>query len=80
MVYRFNDAGDFIDKGDGAGDVIQHGHFTNLLPWIRDVFEELHHSVWDVFESAEMNALIVSELAIAHVTVVLDDLTDVLGR
>ena len=30
QVHGLDDPGDLIDEGDGAGDVVQHGHVTNL--------------------------------------------------
>lgn len=36
--------------------------------------------MWDVLEGAEINSLVVSVLPAGHVTVITDDLTDVLRR
>ena len=66
-------ASDFIDEDNGARGVTEDQYFAKLLPRIRDIFEQLHYSMRDVFESTKMHTLIVPELAIAHITVVLDD-------
>jgi len=42
----------------------------NLFPRARYVLKELHHSVRNVLESTEMNVLVISELVIAHITMV----------
>src|SRR6267154_6255031 len=80
MIYGLNDAGDLIDESDCASDMIEDGNLPDLLPGERNVLEQLHHSVRDVFQGAKVNALIIAKLAIAHVTMVLDDFTDVLRR
>jgi hypothetical protein len=36
--------------------------------------------MWDIFQSPKMNTFVVSELPVAHVTVILDDFAYMLGR
>ena len=45
-----NDPRDFIDEGDGTSDVVQNLDVTDLFPWHRHVFQQLHHSMRHVFQ------------------------------
>ena len=80
MVYRFDNTRDLVDEGDGTGDVVEYWDLADLLPRVRDVLKQLHDRMWYVFEGTKVNTLVVPELAIAHVTMVLDNFADVLGR
>jgi hypothetical protein len=80
MVDGFNDSRDLVHERDCTSDVIKHGNFAHLLPRKWDVFEEFHDSMRNILQSSKVNAFIVTELAITHVTVILDDFTDVLWR
>jgi hypothetical protein len=48
MVYGLNDTRNLIHEGDGSGDVIKHWNFAYLLPWERDVLEQLHDGMGDI--------------------------------
>jgi hypothetical protein len=80
MVYRFNNTRNLVHEGDGSGDVIEHWDFTNLLPWEGDVLEQLHDGMRNIFQRAEMNPLVISELAIGHIPMVLYDFAYVFRR
>ena len=80
MVHRLDDTRNLVDERDGTGDVVEDRDLTDLLPWVRDVLQKLHDRMRDVLESTKMYTFVVAELAVAHVTVVLDDFADVLGR
>ena len=45
----------------------------DLLPWVQAVFEKFYHCMRHVLEGTKMDALVVVEFAVAHVTVILDD-------
>jgi hypothetical protein len=79
MIHRLNDPRDFVDESDCASDVIQNRHLANLLPRIRYVFEKLHDCVRNIFESTKVYAFVVPKLAVAHVTMVFDDLSNMFG-
>ena len=80
MVYGLNDTGNLVDERDSTRDVVEHWHLADLLPWVRDVLQKFHDRMRDVLESTEVNTLIVTELAVAHVTMNLDDFADMLRR
>ena len=80
MVNGRDHLGHLVHKCDGTRDVVQHWHLAHLLPGHRDVLQQLHHRMRDILESAQMHTLLGTELAIAHVAVVLDDLAHMLGR
>ena len=77
MVYRFNNTRNLTHEGDGSGDVIEH---ANLLPWEGDVLEQLHDGMRNISQRAKMNRLVVSKLAIGHISIVLYDFAYVLRR
>ena len=79
MVYGLNDTGNLVDERDSTRDVVEHWHLADLLPWVRDVLQKFHDRMRDVLESTEVNTLIVTELAVAHVTMILDDFADMLS-
>ena len=80
MIDRLNNSWNFIDEGNGARDVVEDRHLANLFPRIWNIFEQLHDGVRDVFEGAEVHALVVSELTVAHVSVIFNDFSDVFRR
>ncbi len=51
-----------------------------LLPWHGHVLQELQHGVGHELECTQIHGLVVTELAVRHVSVVGDDLADVLWR
>jgi hypothetical protein len=51
---------------------IVKGIATNL-PREWNIFQKLQNSMWNVFEGAKMNPLVVSEFSITHVTMILGD-------
>lgn len=53
-VDRLYDPGDLIDKGDGAGDVVQDLHVPDLFPRHRHVLHQLQHRVRHVLQGAEV--------------------------
>jgi hypothetical protein len=67
-----------VDERNGARDVIEHAHVTNLLPRHGHVLDELHDRMWHVFERAQVHALVVTKLSIRHVAVIAHYLTQVL--
>jgi len=36
--------------------------------------------MWDILEGTQVNTFVISELTVTHITVVLDDFTDMLRR
>jgi hypothetical protein len=80
MIHRFNDTGNFVHESDGPGDVIEDWDLAYLLPWEGDVLEQLHDGMRNIFQCAEMNSFVVSELAIGHVTMVLYDFAHMFRR
>jgi hypothetical protein len=79
VIYGLDDAGDFIHESDGTSYVIQDRDFTDLLPRIWYVLEELHYGMRDILERTKMDTLVISELPIAHITMVLDNFPNVFG-
>mmetsp|Transcript_70723 Transcript_70723/g.165866 ORF Transcript_70723/g.165866 Transcript_70723/m.165866 type:complete len:292 (+) Transcript_70723:6412-7287(+) len=67
-------------EGNGPAAVIDSAAVADLLPRHRGVFQELVHGVRKIFESTQIDTLVMTELARRHVSVVLDDLPDVLRR
>mmetsp|Transcript_33281 Transcript_33281/g.109100 ORF Transcript_33281/g.109100 Transcript_33281/m.109100 type:complete len:1053 (+) Transcript_33281:4096-7254(+) len=63
---------------DGTTAVVDRPAIPDLLPWHGHVLEELVDGVRQVLQGAQVDALVVAELARRHVSVVLDNLTDVL--
>ena len=59
-------------------DVVEDFDVANLLPRHGHVLEQLENSVRHVLEGAQIDALVVAELAVRHVAVVADDLAHVL--
>lgn len=80
MINGFNDTRDFVYEGDGASDVIEDGDFADLLPRVGDVFKEFHDSVGHVLECTKVDAFVVAEFPVTHISVVFDNFPDVLGR
>ena len=80
MIDWFNHSWYFVDKGNGARDVVEDRHLANLFPGIRDVLEQLHNGVRNVFQSTEVHSLVVPEFAVAHVAMVFYDLAYVFRR
>jgi hypothetical protein len=78
MIHGLDDSWNFVHEGNCSRDVVQYGDFTDLLPGIRDVLQQFHNSMWNIFQSTEMHTLIVSEFAVTHISMVLDNFTDVL--
>jgi len=77
-IDRLNHSGNEVDEGDGSGDVVDNRHKVDLLPGHWHILEEFQDSMRNVFEGSKVDALVVSILARGHVSVVFDDLTDVL--
>lgn len=83
-----------VHKRDGSRDMVQDRYFSYLLhdrqlhhsrveqstylPRTRDVLQELHYSVRDVLERSQVYTLVIPELPIRHVSMILDDLSNVL--
>ena len=80
VIDGFDNPGNFIDEGNCTSNVVEDWHLSNLLPGVRDVLQQLHDRVWNVLQGTKMNTLVVSELAVAHITMVFDDFADVLRR
>jgi len=51
---------------------------ATYLPRTRNVLQQLHDSVGNVFEGSQMDTLVCPELSIRHVAMVFDDLSNVL--
>ena len=79
-VDGLDDAGNLVDKGDGARHVVERLDVADLLPRHGHVLQQLEHRVRHVLERAQVHALVMAELAVGHVAVVGDDLANVLGR
>mmetsp|Transcript_20333 Transcript_20333/g.60756 ORF Transcript_20333/g.60756 Transcript_20333/m.60756 type:complete len:228 (-) Transcript_20333:172-855(-) len=79
-VDGLNHKRDFVHKGDGPSDVVQHFDVADLLPRHWHVLEQLEHGMRHVLERPEVHALVVPKLAVRHIAVVGNDLPDVLWR
>mmetsp|Transcript_61033 Transcript_61033/g.143984 ORF Transcript_61033/g.143984 Transcript_61033/m.143984 type:complete len:850 (-) Transcript_61033:159-2708(-) len=77
---RLDDLRDFVHERNSARKMIQHVHVANLLPRHGHILQKLEHSVWHVFQRPEVHALVMAKLLARHVTVILDDLSQVLRR
>jgi mRNA-degrading endonuclease RelE of RelBE toxin-antitoxin system len=51
---------------------------STYLPRTRDILQKLHDSVRNVLERSQVYTLVIPELPIRHVSVILDDLSNVL--
>mmetsp|Transcript_20098 Transcript_20098/g.58313 ORF Transcript_20098/g.58313 Transcript_20098/m.58313 type:complete len:589 (-) Transcript_20098:72-1838(-) len=67
-------------ESDRTAAVVNRPAIANLLPRHRGVLQELIHRMRQVLEGAQVDALVMAELACRHVAVILDDLADVLRR
>ena len=63
QVDGFDDPGDLVDEGDGAGDVVKDLAIPDLLPRHRHVLHQFQHGVRHVLEGAQINALVVAEFS-----------------
>lgn len=96
MVDWLNHLWYIVDESDGSRDVIEHRYFSHLLfdissiPWpiscgtylprAWDVLQKLHDSMRDVFEGSQVYTFVIPELLIRHISMILDDLSNVLRR
>lgn len=79
-VHRFDDPWNLIDESDGAGDVVENVHVSNLLPRHRHVFQELQDGMRHVLQRTEVDSFVVTVLPRRHVSVIANNLTQVLRR
>mmetsp|Transcript_42648 Transcript_42648/g.166461 ORF Transcript_42648/g.166461 Transcript_42648/m.166461 type:complete len:380 (-) Transcript_42648:539-1678(-) len=77
-IHWLDHTGDFIHKGQSAGDVIKHVDEPHLLPWHWHILQKLQDRVRNILESPEIDSLIPSKLFRCHITVVLYKLAQVL--
>mmetsp|Transcript_26458 Transcript_26458/g.83860 ORF Transcript_26458/g.83860 Transcript_26458/m.83860 type:complete len:710 (-) Transcript_26458:29-2158(-) len=80
QVHRLNDFLDLRAEGDGTAAVVHRPAVPNLLPRHGDVLQQLVHCMREVLQRTEVDAFVMAELARRHISVVLDDLPDVLRR
>jgi hypothetical protein len=78
MINWLDDSRDLVDESNRARYVIQDRDFANLLPWIWNVLEKFHDSMWNIFESTQVNTFVVPELPVTHIAMVFDNFTDML--
>ena len=50
------------------------------FPWMRDVFEQFHYGVRHVLECTKMDTLVITEFAVADITMALNDFAYMLRR
>jgi hypothetical protein len=60
--------------------MVKNGDFANLLPRERDILQQLHNGVRNIFQGPKVDALVVSELPVAHVSMIFDNFSDVFRR
>lgn len=75
LIHWLDYLGGLVDEGYRTSYVIQDLDSAFLLPGHRHIFQKLENGVWDVFERAQINALVLPESLRAHITVILDDFT-----
>mmetsp|Transcript_67280 Transcript_67280/g.140138 ORF Transcript_67280/g.140138 Transcript_67280/m.140138 type:complete len:884 (+) Transcript_67280:4960-7611(+) len=75
-----DDFRDFVHKRDCSSQMVKNVDVSNLLPWHRHVLQQLQDRVRHIFQCPEVNALIVTELLARHISVILDDLSQMLWR
>jgi len=96
VVYGLDDLGYIINKGDCSRDMVKDRYFSYLLhgisftppaispathlPRARNVLQKLHDSMRDIFQSSQVYTLIIPELLVGHISMILDNLPDVLWR
>lgn len=78
--HRLDHMGNLMTESDRTGGMIDNLAIPNLLPWEGEIFQHLVYRMRDVFQGAEIDALIMSKLPGGHVTVILDNLTEMLRR
>mmetsp|Transcript_8730 Transcript_8730/g.18588 ORF Transcript_8730/g.18588 Transcript_8730/m.18588 type:complete len:335 (-) Transcript_8730:298-1302(-) len=71
---------DLVHESDSTSDVVNHLDVADLLPWHRHVLQQLVHRMRHKLECAEVHSLVMPELAGRHITMILDDLADMLRR
>mmetsp|Transcript_8139 Transcript_8139/g.19406 ORF Transcript_8139/g.19406 Transcript_8139/m.19406 type:complete len:590 (-) Transcript_8139:14-1783(-) len=79
-VHGLDDLLHLRTEGDGTTAVVHGAAIADLLPRNRDVFEKLVHRMRQVLQSTQVDALVVTELPGRHISVILDDLSDMLRR
>lgn len=58
--------------------MVEDFNVTDLLPRHGHILQELEDGVRHIFESAKVDTLVVSEFSVGHISVISDDLADVL--
>ena len=79
VVDGLDDTGHLVDKRNGTRNVVQYGHLPDLLPWAWNVLQQLHHGMRHVLERSQVHTLIRPEFSATHISMILHDLSDVLG-
>ena len=94
MIDGLDDLGYIVHKSNSSRDVVKDRYFSYLLngisfppsavslatylPGARDVLQELHDSMRDIFQSPQVYTLVIPEFLIRHISMILDNLSDVL--
>lgn len=62
----------FINKSNGACNMIENLHCALLLPGHRHIFHQLKYGVWNVFKSTKVNSFVLAESFGRHITMILN--------
>ena len=73
--HGLNHSRGFRHKCNSTSHVVHHLHVLNLLPWHWHVLQQLVRSVGNILQRSNVHSFVVTKLARAHVTVILDYLT-----
>ena len=68
-IDRLDCSRNFVYESDSNSNMVQDRHLSNLLPRVRNVFEQRHNSV-HTREGAEMYMFVISKHAVAHITMI----------
>jgi hypothetical protein len=72
FVNWLNYLGGLVDESDSSCDMVKRLHVTYLLPRHGHILQKFEDGVGNVFESSQINALVLAEAFGGHVSMVFD--------
>ena len=63
--------GRLVDKSDSSCDMVERLDISDLLPGHRHVLQQFEDGVGNIFESAEVDSLVLAEALRGHISMVL---------
>ena len=72
LVNRLYDFGRLVHKCDSTRDMIECLHISHLFPRHGHIFQQLKDRVGNIFESAQVDSLVLTEALGRHVSMILN--------